>query len=312
MLLCNQQYSLATIITLSELLNLKIFNRANIALHPPFNDPLFNEATGKIATKHNTELRITPITQIPFKGLTRSAHFSSQIFAKLVLPHASSKNISIFMDSGFLVCNRERITQYIKKEISKFKQSDLPIAAQSPKGKLEISTPILLFNKEKYIKHKLMERASSHLPSFLREKFKSGKSFMPEQDLLSEILRDEEICHLEPVNAKYADLGIENWSKLENQGIMDCNCMSDSYDIFKFTGSWKPWTLSILNPDKRIFLKKALETSIQYSINLIGPTAIHLYPVKNTFDEYSSIPLSDADTIKNYHAYNIKLSRSNF
>ena len=311
-LLCNQPYSLPTIITLSELLNLGIFNRANIVLYPPFKDPLFYEALGKIAAQHKTEIQLTPIKQIPFKEPFKSGHFSTQIFAKLVLPHASSKNISIFIDSGYLICNRERTIQYIKEEIDKFTHSDLPIAAQSSsqETKLPIRTPILLFNKEKYINCKLLERATSHYPIFMIEKFKSGKCIMPEQALLSEILHDEELCRLDFVNAKYADLSIQNWGKLENQGIVDCNCMYDSCDIFKFTGSRKPWTLSILNPDKRIFLKKVLETSNQYGVNLIGPDAIHLYPVKNTYDECLSISLSEAETIKNYHTYNINLCKS--
>ncbi len=170
----------------------------------------------------------------------------------------------------------------------------------------------MLFNKEKYKSLKVLERAISHYPGFLQRREKIGKYFNPEETLLAEILQKEEILFLDSINAKYADLGISKWSQLEKQGILDCKGMEDSYDMFKFVGSCKPWVLSILNPDKRIFLKKVFKISHQYKVNLIGANAIHLYPVKNTLDECLSISLSEECSIKQYYSYNLALGNSTF
>lgn len=265
-LLTDSTYALATIVTANEIAKTGLFEKIEVFLYPPFENRSFVQALNNIAYIHKVHLAIKQISNLPYKGLIVGCLFSDVVMAKLVTPYAQENNISMFIDSGLWLNNRDVATAYIQTSLEEFSSSgsQVGLITQNTINRRinGVDAKIIIWNKQLIIENHFLERSVTAFNE-LRE---AQKILLPEQDILQHMLSSEEVYLLE-ADKLIATLDLTMDFKDSCQEYM--HEVELKRPFFKFTGHYKPWITSLLNPLKKVFLDKVRDTSREIQFDLI-------------------------------------------
>lgn len=278
-LLTDRTYALATIATTYEMAKLNFFSTITIIQYPAFNEPIFFGAIKKIQELSGQSIQVLTLKDSPFKAFEKKFHFTSIVFVKLMLPELFKDKFITFIDSGYLIPNPQNFKKWLNNTIFRFKNSDLPLAIRSSqyntKGRWSVAGGFIIFNKDKYHEIQALERMIQKFQELLPTNLLQ----MPEQDLINYTLGESELLAIYDYPYYKADL--TEYAKLTKRGISSLEDLAESYSLFKFSGSMKPWHLWVTNPDKQIFLRKIYEISNFIEIPLHSCFSLYqLFPSK--------------------------------
>ncbi len=307
-LLSNQSYALATLLTAWEVAGLSNTRSITIIKYPDFELPLFNEAIYRISVLKKVRIEVKSLTKCSFINFKGSAHFSEVVLVKFELPRLISHEISIFLDSGYIITNPVKFNNWLLRITGEFLQSEKSLAIHSPPlnkwNHWHTIMRIILFRKSIYTQNNILERIiESYKNPSIKDRLK-----IPDQDLANLTLKEEDFLRIKELPEFTYDL--VNFNGLASKGIYSQEDLSDQYSIFKFTGSIKPWQLWVLNPDKRIFLKKIKALSDGIGIDLYTMNAICLYsqiPLRFS-NSAKSIGIEERERQVQYISYNCLLA----
>ena len=256
---------------------LGFFDLISIIKYPNFDEPIFDASIKRIEENTGQSLELIFLKDSPFKNFQGAFHFPDIVFAKLLLPNLFGDELVAFIDSGYLVIDPPRFVKWLKSTIESFESSELPIAMPSPPysegSRWNVAGGFILFNSGKYKELKILER----LVRRFNELLPTNALQMPEQDLINSTIGEKELFAIQDIPHRLADL--TKFAKLLNLGILGLKDLKGQYSLFKFVGSFKPWHLWVVNPDKQIFLGRIAEISGHLDLPLLNSISIfQIYP----------------------------------
>ena len=264
-LITNQAYALPTIITATDIAHIGIFEVLSIVKYPDFKCKVFDDSLHSIASKLQQQIEVHALTNSPYKNFKQTFHFPDVVFVKLLLPSLFNDQLVLFLDSGVLITNRSAFVSWLQKLVHQFLKSNLGIGMPTKSWELNNRWAV----KGVFIIYKpsIFKNLGIHdrLVSSFNKLITSDILKMPEQDLIDLTLGKDELFPIYDLPFISSDLTL--FANLLNKNIIVSDDLKD-YAIFKFVGSFKPWFLWVLNPDKQIFLKRVAEVSLFIGIPL--------------------------------------------